>query len=56
MLRRDHRELAVTRLCVSNHLACLRWRGFVGSRRDDGAVFNFIANDRVTGRLGVVRG
>ena len=32
---------------VSNHLACLRWCGFVATRREHRTVFNFIADDRV---------
>ena len=32
---------------VSNHLACLRWCGFIASRREHRVVFNFIADERV---------
>jgi DNA-binding transcriptional ArsR family regulator len=32
---------------VSNHLACLRWCGFVEARREGRTVFNRIADDRV---------
>jgi ArsR family transcriptional regulator, cadmium/lead-responsive transcriptional repressor len=32
---------------VSNHLACLRWCGFVDARRAGRTVFNRIADDRV---------
>ena len=32
---------------VSNHLACLRWCGFVDTRREHRTVFNFIADERV---------
>jgi ArsR family transcriptional regulator, cadmium/lead-responsive transcriptional repressor len=32
---------------VSNHLACLRWCGFVEARRDGRTVFNRIADPRV---------
>jgi ArsR family transcriptional regulator, cadmium/lead-responsive transcriptional repressor len=36
---------------VSNHLACLRWCGFVEARRDGRTVFNQIADDRVEAML-----
>jgi ArsR family transcriptional regulator, cadmium/lead-responsive transcriptional repressor len=32
---------------VSNHLACLRWCGFVDTRREGRTVFNRIADPRV---------
>ena len=32
---------------VSNHLACLRWCGFVEARREGRTVFNRIADERV---------
>lgn len=32
---------------VSNHLACLRWCGFVETRREGRAVLNRIADERV---------
>lgn len=32
---------------VSNHLACLRWCGFIEARREHHSVFNRIADDRV---------
>jgi DNA-binding transcriptional ArsR family regulator len=32
---------------VSNHLACLRWCGFVQTRREHRAVFYRVADDRV---------
>ena len=32
---------------ISNHLACLRWCGFVATRREHRSVFNFIADERV---------
>ena len=32
---------------VSNHLACLRWCGFVEARRERRLVYNRIADDRV---------
>lgn len=55
-LLRTHGELSVSQLVehlaepqpkVSNHLACLRWCGFVETRRDHRVVLNRIADDRV---------
>ncbi len=40
-------RLAVSQPGVSNHLACLRWCGFVATRRLHRTVFNFIADERV---------
>ncbi len=36
---------------VSNHLACLRWCGFVEGRREGRTVFNRIADERVEAML-----
>ena len=36
---------------VSNHLACLRWCGFVETRRDHRVVYNRIADPRVEAML-----
>jgi ArsR family transcriptional regulator, cadmium/lead-responsive transcriptional repressor len=36
---------------VSNHLACLRWCGFVEGRREGRTVFNRIADQRVEAML-----
>jgi len=36
---------------VSNHLACLRWCGFVEARREGRMVYNRIADSRVTAML-----
>jgi ArsR family transcriptional regulator, cadmium/lead-responsive transcriptional repressor len=36
---------------VSNHLACLRWCGFVEARREGRIVYNRIADTRVTAML-----
>jgi ArsR family transcriptional regulator, cadmium/lead-responsive transcriptional repressor len=56
-LLRDHHELSVTELVdrlgqsqskVSNHLACLRWCGFVHTRREHPTVFYRVADERVT--------
>ncbi len=40
-------RLGVTQPGVSNHLACLRWCGFVSTRREHRTVFNFVADERV---------
>lgn len=58
-LLREEGELAVGELVerlghaqpkVSNHLACLRWCGFVESRREHRLVFYSVADERV-GRI-----
>ena len=36
---------------VSNHLACLRWCGFVGTRREHRTIYNRIADERVVEML-----
>jgi DNA-binding transcriptional ArsR family regulator len=36
---------------VSNHLACLRWCGFIEARREHRTVYNRIADDRVVKML-----
>jgi DNA-binding transcriptional ArsR family regulator len=36
---------------VSNHLACLRWCGFIETRREGRTVFNRIADPRVAAML-----
>jgi ArsR family transcriptional regulator, cadmium/lead-responsive transcriptional repressor len=36
---------------VSNHLACLRWCGFIKARREGRTVYNRIADSRVTAML-----
>jgi len=52
----QHEELSVGELVertgaaqpqISNHLACLRWCGFVASRREGRAVLNSVADKRV---------
>jgi ArsR family transcriptional regulator, cadmium/lead-responsive transcriptional repressor len=40
---------------VSNHLACLRWCGFVHTRRDHPTVYYRVADDRVTELLALGR-
>jgi ArsR family transcriptional regulator, cadmium/lead-responsive transcriptional repressor len=56
-LLREHDELSVGELVarlgqsqpkVSNHLACLRWCGFVHTRRDHPSVYYRVADERVT--------
>ena len=55
-LLRDEGELSVGEIAerlgvsqpgISNHLACLRWCGFVATERQHRTVFNFIADERV---------
>ncbi len=41
---------------VSNHLACLRWCGFVATRREHPSVFYRVADDRVGQLLRLARG
>src|SRR6266581_2336732 len=59
-LLRDEGELSVGALVerlglpqpqVSNHLACLRWCGFIEARREGREVFNRIADERVEAML-----
>ena len=45
------RRLALPQPHVSNHLACLRWCGFVEARRDGRTVYNRIADERVEAML-----
>ena len=40
-------RLGVAQPKVSNHLACLRWCGFVDTRREHRVVYNRIGDDRV---------
>src|SRR5688500_16993209 len=63
-LLRDHDELSVTELVarlgqsqpkVSNHLACLRWCGFVHTRREHPTVYYRVADERVTQLLELSR-
>jgi len=44
-------RLGVAIAGISNHLACLRWCGFVATRREHRTVFNFIADERVLALL-----
>ena len=59
-LLREEQELSVGALVerlglpqpkVSNHLACLRWCGFIEARRDGRTVYNRIADTRVAKML-----
>jgi DNA-binding transcriptional ArsR family regulator len=61
----EHGELSVGDLVdrleqsqpkVSNHLACLRWCGFVATRRQHPAVYYRIADDRVVELVRLGRG
>ena len=45
------RRLALPQPQVSNHLACLRWCGFVEARREGRTVYNRIADGRVKAML-----
>jgi DNA-binding transcriptional ArsR family regulator len=44
-------RLALPQPKVSNHLACLRWCGFVEARREGRTVYNRIADARVAAML-----
>ena len=64
-LLRDEGELTVGELVdrlrlpqpkVSNHLACLRWCGFVAARREGRTVYNRIADPRVVRVIELARG
>ena len=61
----EHEELSVGELVarlgqsqpkVSNHLACLRWCGFVSTRREHPTVFYRVADARVEQLLELARG
>ena len=45
------RRLGAPQPKISNHLACLRWCGFVEARRDHRTVLNRIADPRVSEML-----
>jgi DNA-binding transcriptional ArsR family regulator len=49
------RKLGLPQPQVSNHLACLRWCGFVTARRDGRTVYNRIADERVGAMLELAR-
>ena len=44
-------RLALPQPQVSNHLACLRWCGFVEARREGRTIYNRIADERVKAML-----
>ena len=63
-LLREHGELNVQDIVervgasqpqVSNHLACLRWCGFVTNRREHRAIYYRLADERVEQVLGLAR-
>jgi len=45
------RQLGLPQPRVSNHLACLRWCGFIAARRDGRTVYNRVADERVEAML-----
>ena len=47
--------LDVSQPKVSNHLACLRWCGFVSSRREHRTIYYRLADDRVEAIIGLAR-
>ncbi len=49
-------RLAIPQPNVSNHLACLRWCGFVATRRDHRTIYNRIADPRVSRIVALARG
>lgn len=49
-------RLGLSQPKVSNHLACLRWCGFVATRREHPSVFYRVADERVLQLLGLGRG
>jgi DNA-binding transcriptional ArsR family regulator len=63
-LLREHGELGVREIVervgssqpqVSNHLACLRWCGFVTTRREHRAIHYRLADERVDQMLALAR-
>ena len=48
-------RLGVAQPNVSNHLACLRWCGFVEARREHRTVYNRIADERVPKLVALAR-
>ena len=49
-------RLGLAQSKVSNHLACLRWCGFVEARRDHRVVYNRIADERVVAMIELAQG
>jgi ArsR family transcriptional regulator, cadmium/lead-responsive transcriptional repressor len=50
------RRLAQPQPRVSNHLACLRWCGFVSTRRDHRVIYYRLADQRVAAMLQLAHG
>jgi ArsR family transcriptional regulator, cadmium/lead-responsive transcriptional repressor len=50
------RRLAQPQPNVSNHLACLRWCGFVDTRRDHRMIYYRLADQRVAAMLQLAHG
>jgi ArsR family transcriptional regulator, cadmium/lead-responsive transcriptional repressor len=50
------RRLGQSQSNVSNHLACLRWRGFVTTRRQHRVVYYRLADQRVGAMLELAEG
>jgi ArsR family transcriptional regulator, cadmium/lead-responsive transcriptional repressor len=48
-------RLGISQPSASNHLACLRWCGFVATRREHRTVYNRIADPRVPQVVGLAR-
>jgi DNA-binding transcriptional ArsR family regulator len=48
-------RLGLAQSQVSNHLACLRWCGFVETRREHRTVYYRLADDRVAGLVSTAR-
>jgi ArsR family transcriptional regulator, cadmium/lead-responsive transcriptional repressor len=48
-------RLGLPQPSVSNHLACLRWCGFVTARREHRTVYNRIAEGKVSRMIGLAR-
>jgi len=40
---------------ISNHLSCLRWCGFVSTRREHRTIYYWVADDRVDDLLQLAR-
>ena len=49
-------RLGVGQTKVSNHLACLRWCGFIEARREYRTVYNRIADERVARMVDLAQG
>jgi ArsR family transcriptional regulator, cadmium/lead-responsive transcriptional repressor len=49
------KRLGVSQPSVSNHLACLRWCGFVEARREHRVVYNRVADPGVARLVGLAR-